>query len=278
MMLSLGATVTVLLVTAKPTFEAVLKKFPTATLPFTIKDCPELTAKSASKLTIADAEALGFLNDESELLRPLRAWKRKPAGEEKKTLWPIARIERPSNQQLLLLRYDDETPMMQGKETFLLSYGANGELLGGLTFHQEFSGEAGETTNLSTVDQMGVISRLVTVKRPMHEEGLPEELVVTSEHRAKLTAKGTLEVAETSFSTRSGAYLDLQTKEELRIFGKSIFYRGNESKPFQALEGDGKSVRFKGSPAVYVLTWNDVKSAISCQNPKGEVQLFTRQW
>ena len=27
-----------------------------------------------------------------------------------------------------------------------------------------------------------------------------------------------------------------------------------------------------------LLTWDDLKRAISCQNAKGEVQLFTGQW
>ena len=281
-MLALGTAVVVMLVSAKPTFEDVLKKFPLATLPFTLKDCPELTAKTSAKLTAPDAEALGFLDDESDLLRTLRTWKQKPQSGEKKALWPIARVQRPSH-QVLLVRYDDETPMAQSRETFLLSYDGAGQLLGGLTFHLEFSSEAGAATNVSTVDRLGVITRMATAKTPMHEAGLPEELVVTSEHRAKLTSKGTLEVMKASYSTKSGAFVDLQSKEELRIFGQglngqSVFYRGNDSKPFQALEGDGKTVRFQASPSPYVLTWDDLKSAISCQNAKGEVQLFTRQW
>ena len=61
-----------------------------------------------------------------------------------------------------------------------------GELLGGTTFHVSSSSEAGGETNVSTLDQAGVISRLIKFKYPMMEAGLPEELVVTSEQRAKL--------------------------------------------------------------------------------------------
>jgi hypothetical protein len=262
-----------LAVGAKPTFQDVLKKFPLATLPLTIKGPVE----QKTKLTAADADALGFLKDDSALLTSLRSWKKKPDQDEKKALWPIGQIQR-TGHQLLLVRYDDDLPMMSAKETFLLSYNDKGELLGGVTFHVESSGEGGGATNLSTVDQAGVISRLIKTTIPMMEEGLPPELVVASEQRGKITSTGTLEVMAPTWSTRTGSYIDRKSKEELRVFDKRVFYRASDSKPFQELEGDGSTMRFKGSPKPYLLTWNDRRSAISCQNPGGEVQLFTREW
>jgi hypothetical protein len=258
---------------AKPTFQDVLKKFPASTLPITIKDLE----KRATKLTSAEADALGFLKDDSPQLATLRAWKKKPSEGEKKWLAPISSVQR-NGHRLLLLRSDREFPMGSSHETFLLSYSDTGELLGGLAFHLELSTEAGGATNTSTLDQAGVISRLIKATTPMHEEGLPEELVVTSEQRAKLTSTGTLEVMAPAWSTRTGAYLDRKSREELRVFDKRVFYRANDTKPFQELEGDGNTVRFKGSPKPYVLTWNDRRSAISCQNPDGKVQLFDREW
>ncbi|MDP1823149.1 MAG: hypothetical protein Q8L48_07905 [Archangium sp.] len=258
---------------ARPTFQDVLKKFPASTLPITIKDLE----KTSTKLNAADADALGFLKDASPQLSSLRAWKKKPGEGEKKSLAPIAAIQR-TGYRLLLLRVDSEFPMGSGSETFLLSYSEQGALLGGLTFHLEFSTEAGGATNTSTLDQAGVISRLIKTSTPMHEAGLPEELVVTSEQRAKLTSAGSFEVMAPAWSTRTGAFLDHKSKEELRVFDKRVFYRGNDTKPFQELEGDGNTVRFKGSPRPYVLTWNDRRSAISCQNPDGKVQLFDREW
>lgn len=258
---------------AKPTFQDVLKKFPVTTLPLTLKDA----AEQKTKLTAADVDALGFLQDSSPQLAALRAWKKKPDQGQKKALRPIASVQR-TGYQLLLLRYDDELPMRSGKETFLLSYSARGELRGGLTFHQELSSEAGGATELSTLDQAGVISRLIKVTMPMHEEGLPEELVVTSEQRAKLTSTGALEVMAPAWSTRTGSFIDRKSKEELRVFAKRVFYRANDTRPFQELEGDGNTMRFKGSPQPWVLTWDDRRSAISCQNPDGSVQLFTREW
>ena len=258
---------------AKPTFQDVLKKFPITTLPLTIKDSAELK----TRLTAAEADALNFLKDTSPQLSNLRSWKKKPDPEETKTLFPIASIQR-TGYQLLVLRYDHDLPMMSGKETFLLSYSDKGELRGGLTFHLEFSSEAGGATELSTLDQAGVISRLIKVTTPMMEEGLPPELVVTSEQRAKLTSTGSLEVMAPAWSTRTGSFIDRKSKEELRVFTKRVFYRANDSKPFQELEGDGNTMRFKNSPKPYVLTWDDRRSAISCQNPDGTVQLFTREW
>jgi hypothetical protein len=259
---------------AKPTFQDVLKKFPDATMPLTIKTPGE----QKTKLTAADVDALGFLKDDSALLASLRSWKKKADKGETKALLPIGRIVR-TGHQLLLIRYDDDLPMMSAKETFLLSYNDKNELLGWVAFHRESSSEAGGATNLSTLDQAGMISRMIKATTPMMEEGLPPELVVTSEQRARVTATGALEVMAPAWSTRTGAYIDRKTKEELRVFDKRVFYRGNDSKPFQELEGDGNTVRFKDSPSKpYVLTWNDRRSAISCQNPGGDVQLFTREW
>lgn len=257
---------------ARPTFQDVLKKFPGSTLPFTVKD----SSAVKEKLTSADADTLGFLKDSSPQLATLRGWKRKDA-EVTKALRPIAIVQR-TGYQLVFLRYDAEFQRGASSETFLLSYSDKGELLGGLTFHLAFAGEAGAATNTSTLDQAGVISRLIRASTPMHEEGLPEELVVTSEQRAKLTSTGTFEVMAPAWSTRTGAYLDHKSKEELRVFDKRVFYRGNDTRPFQELEGDGNTVRFKGSPKPWILTWNDRRSAISCQNPDGNVQLFERVW
>ena len=258
---------------AKPTFLDVLKKFPIVTLPITIKEASDPKVK----LTPADVTALGFLKDNSTGLSDLRRWKEKPSQDGKKSLCPIAAIAR-TGYQVLLVQYDADEPMMSTHQTFLLAYSEKGELLGGTAFHVSSSSEAGGETNVSTLDQAGVISRLIKFKYPMMEEGLPEELVVTSEQRAKLTAAGTLEVMAPAYSTRTGSYIDRKSKEELRVFDKRVFYRANESKPFQELQGDGNTMRFKGSPSPYILTWNERRSAISCQNPDGAVQLFTREW
>ena len=260
-------------VTAKPTFQDVLKKFPATTLPLTIKTAAELK----TRLTSADADALGFLKDTSTQLGGLREWKKKPQEGQTRALWPIARVQR-TGYQLLFIRYDDDQQLSSSKETFLLSYNDKSELQAGLIFHLEVASEAGASTDVSTLDQAGVISRLSKWKYPMQEEGLPEELVVTSEQRAKLTSTGALEVMSAAWSTRTGSYIDRKSKEELRVFDKRVFYRANDSKPFQELEGDGSTVRFKGSPKPYLLTWNDRRSAISCENPGGAVQLFEREW
>ena len=257
----------------KPTFDEVLKKFPVSTLPLTIK---EATAQKI-KLTAADLEALGVLKDTSTSLADLRAAKT-PAGlDETKALWAIATIQR-TGYRLVLIRSDFEQQMANGKQTFLLSFDDKNTLLGGLSFHAEHESEAGSQTNLSTLDRAGVISRLIKTTTPMQEEGLPEELKITSEQRAKLTSTGALEVMPAAFSTRSGSYLDRKSKEVLRVFDKRVFYRANGAKPFQELEGDGNTVRFKGSPKPYILTWNDRRSDISAQNPDGTVQLFTREY
>ncbi len=262
---------------AKPTFQDVHKKFPAATLPITIKAADELKIE----LNAADANALGFLKDTSPGLSALRDCKKKGDKELEKeftrALWAVATVQR-TGHELLLLRCDFTGPMMSTRETFLLAYNDKGELLGGITFNLLISGEGGEASEVSTLDQAGVVSRLTKWKYPMMEEGLPEELKVTSEQRAKLTSRGAIEVMPAAWSTRSGSYIDRKSKEELRVFDKRVFYRANDTKPFQELEGDGNTMRFKGSPKPYLLTWNDRRSAISCENPDGAVQLFDREW
>ncbi len=263
---------------AKPTLRDVMKKFPAQTLPITIK---ELTDPSV-KLTAAEVEPLGFLQDTSESLSGLRDWKKKSAPDVKKVLWPIAAIQR-TNYQVLLLRYDEVGKASSTRSTYLLVYGDAG-LRGGMLFHVAESGEAIET-NVSTLDQAGVVSRLITAKHPLREpvsapDGgvVPTEFVVTAEQRAKLTSTGVLEVMPRAWSRRNGLYVDRKSNEEFLALDKRVFYRAEKSKPSEELEGDGNTMRLKGSTKSWVLTWNDRRSEISVQNPEGLVQVFTREW
>lgn len=264
---------------AKPTFQDVLKKFPTQTLPITIK---ELTDQKV-KLTATDAEPLGFLQDTSESLSGLREWKKKPAADVKKALWPIAAIQR-TKYQVLFVRYDEVAKASSTRSTYLLVYDDTG-LRGGMLFHLARSGEATET-DVSTLDQAGVVSRLITAKHPLPQLPLavpdagvaPTELLVTAEQRAKLTSTGTLEVMARAWSRRNGLYVDAKSKEELLAMDRRVFYRADKTKPVQELEGDGNTMRIKGSDKPYILTWNDRRSEISVQNPEGLVQHFDRAW
>lgn len=247
---------------ARPAFQDVVKKFPVATLPITIKD----PAEHKVKLTAAEAGALGFLQDTSEALSGLRAWKEKGG---KKQLWPVAAIRR-SKSLVLLLQYDADT----NRQTWLLTYDDQGTLLGGMLFHMS---NAGSESDVSTLDQAGVMSRLITSKHQLEDPALAEVMVL-AEQRAKLTSTGALEVTSRAWSRRSGRFIDRKTKEEFLVADKRVFYRPDDAKPLQELEGDGNTVRLKGSENAWQLTWNDRRSDISCQNPRGEVQLFTREW
>lgn len=240
-------------------FESLVKKFPAASLPFTI----DKTAQTKTKLSPADVETLGFMKDGSSSLSSLREWK---SG--KKSLWPTASIQR-GDSVVLALRCDQG----ERKETYLLSYSKAGQLQGGLLFHlEEPSG-----SNISSLNQAGVISRVTKNTWPMHDDGLPPEMVVTAEHRAKLTSTGSLEAMPPSYWTRSGIFVDHASKEELRVFTKRVFYRPRKGEPFQEMEGDGNTMRTKSSPNPYIFTWDDRRSAISCQNPAGKVQVFVRE-
>lgn len=258
----------------KPTFQGVLSKFPPATLPFTLKEPAE--QKKKKKLTVAEAGALGIYKDTSAPLADLRDSKVPPLPGDTKTLWPIARFER-KGYQVLLLGYDHNDGMGGDQQTFLLTYDGSGALLGGVLFHKMSWGGDGGESNVSTLDQAGVVSRLITASYGIYGNGVPEQLVVLAEARAKLTSTGAVEVMPRAWKNRRGRYIDRKTHEEL-IVDNGVAYRADASKPMQQLEGDGNTVRFKGSPKPYLLTWNDRRSAISAQNPSGAVQVFTREW
>lgn len=81
-----------------------------------------------------------------------------------------------------------------------------------------------------------------------------------------------------AWSTRTGSFIDRKSNEQLYVVEKRVFYRANAKGDFQELAGDGTSVRFKSSPKPHVLTWNELRSELSCQNPDGTVQLFTRDF
>jgi hypothetical protein len=259
-------------VAAKPTFQSALQKFPPAILPITIKERTEQKAK----LTLAEAEALGIFRDASPQLAFLREAKLKSAANEKRVLRPLALIPR-TGYQLLLLAHDFEGGLFVDRRVFLLSYDEKGVLLGGVLFHRDSGSSEGSESNVSTLDQIGVVSRLITEKHAISGNGMDEPLIVVAEDRAKLTSSGAFEVMPRAWKNRKGRYIDRKTNEEL-IVDKGVLYRANKDQPLQQLEGEGNTFRFKGAAKPYVFTWNDRRSDISCENPDGAVQVFSREW
>ncbi len=258
---------------ANPSFQDVAKKFKPAPLPLSSKD----VAVPKTGLTPEEISALGFMKSTSPQLAQLRKWKATPDQDETLTVWPVASIARPGL-TLLLVRFDQEMPMSSDAALFLLSYGPQGALIDGVGFAGTMSSEAGGAEDVGRLTADGALTRSGTLSVPMMEEGLPEKLVITSEHPVKLTASGKFEVAEERFTTRDGAFIDRKSKEELRIFGEKAFYRGNDTKPFQALTREGDAVRFKKGGKPYGLTWDARNALINCKNPDGSVQVFTREW
>lgn len=258
---------------AKVDFAAVLKKFPPVSLPFVINTLGE----PGAKLSRDELDALGVFKTNAALLEPLQAYRQKLKKGQTRAMYPVAAIVRGA-QRVLALRFDELSKDHERRQTFLLSYDEQGALLGGLPFHVVEKGALLSETDVSNLNFIGVASRVRHVTRPLKDAGLPTELLVHCEQRAKVTSTGALEVMAPSYLTRSGAYVDPATKEELRVFDTKVFHRAGEQAPFVELEGDGKVVRFKGAEKPYLLTWDDRRSAISAQTPAGTVQVFTRVW
>lgn len=248
-----------------------LKKFPPMKLPV------HLTAKQTVSvaLTQKDVDALGFLKLEGapkELLR----WS--PVVEEGETQNLVATgAAKAGATTLLLVRHDLVFPMGAFSRTFVLVV-AGEKLVSATLLHVSENGEAGDTSSDATLNADGSITRSVKSVIPAFAEGLPETMEVTFSESQKLRADGTWEPLVSNATTQSGKYVDAKSKEELWVFGAQVFYRGTESKPFQQLEFDGKGVRFKGQKSTYALVWDSSKRAITCTDPKGKPQTFTREW
>lgn len=247
-----------------------LKKFPPLTLPVHLT-----SAQAGSKvLTQRDVDALGFLKLEGAP-KALLAWS--PTVEEGETQNLVATgAAKAGPRTLLLVRHDLVFPMGSFSRTFVLVVGE--KLVSATVLHTTENGEAGDTTSDATLNADGSITRSVRSVIPAFGEGLPETMELTFSESQKLRADGTWEPLVSTATTQSGKYVDAKSKEELWVFSAQVFYRGNETKPFQQLEFDGKGVRFKGQKATYALTWDASKRAITCTDPKGKPQTFTREW
>jgi hypothetical protein len=258
---------------AKPPSAAeVGTRFKPATLPFTSDAAP------APRVELQGDEvvALGFSKSTSPELELLRQWKPEPSDDRSMSLWPLARIERPGV-TALVVRLNEEGPAGESMTTFVLTY-AKGVFIDGARLDQRLSGEGGGEVLTGTLGADGTVLRRRLLTPVMQEEGLPERLVVTSEQTLTLASNGTFTRGPERFTTKSGAFIDRSTKEELRVFDQVVFYRGNETKPFQRLLSDQDTVRFKAGGKPYTLTWDERKASISCRNPDGTRQTFTREW
>lgn len=258
-----------LVLAAAPSFSDVAKKFKPLALPLSSKALGEVPK---SPLTAADVKVLALKEHAGGELAELVRW----MGP-KLRAFPVASIAR-GEQVVLVVAVSSTADALQGTQHYLVSYGSKGEFLDGVRFSTTLSSEAGAVEEVSTLNAEGGLGRRSTSKIPMMEEGLPQELVVVSDQVGKLTAKGTFELGAPEFRSRDGAFVDASTKEELRVFGDDVFYRANESKPFQKLFREGDAVRFKADGKVYALSWDERRKSLSCLNPDGSVQKFARVW
>ncbi|MFT3711080.1 MAG: hypothetical protein QM817_25920 [Archangium sp.] len=263
-------------VAAAPNFASVAKKFPPLTLPLDSKAlvAPKTTL-SAAELKVLALEKHGG-GELAELLR----WAEPPEKElgAKNALRAIGSVQR-GDTMLLVISVEYEGPAVASLfQTYLVAYSSKGEFLDALRFSTTMSSEAAAVEERSTFNAEGGLGRRATTHVPMMEEGLPEQLTVVSDQVGKLTSKGTFELAVLDFRTRDGAFVEEKTKEELRVFGDEVYYRANESKPFQKLFREGDTVRFKQYGQTYSLSWDQRRANLKCINPDGSVQTFARKW
>lgn len=262
---------------AAPNFTTVAKKFPPLTLPL---DSKSLVAPKTT-LSAADLKVLALAQHGGGELAELLRWAEPPEMDlgARNALRPIGSVTR-GDTTLLIVSVEYEGPAVAVLfETYLVSYSSKGEFLDALRFSTTMSSEAAAVEERSTLTAEGGLGRRTTTHVPMMEEGLPEQLTVVTDQVGKLTARGTFELGALDYRTRDGAFLDEKTKEELRVFGEEVYYRANESKPFQKLfRGDGDTVRFKQYGQSYALSWDSRRASLKCINPDQSVQSFSRKW
>lgn len=261
--MTLSAVALSMVVAGAPAFSDVVKKFQPATLPLSSK---AFAALPKVTLSAADLKCLAIKEHARGELAELTRW----MGP-KQRAFPVASVTRGEQVVLVVAASSNE-----GTQHFLLTYGAKGEFLDGVRFSSSVTSESGGVEEVSTLNAEGGLGRRATAKTPMHEDGLPGELVVVSEQVGKLTSKGTFELGAPEFRSRDGVFLDAATKEELRVFGEQIFYRASATEPFRRLAREGDSVRFKPEGKVYLLSWDERRKSLSCLNPDGSVQQFAR--
>lgn len=258
---------------APATWESVKAHFPPITLPLTSKSLPA----DGPALTPKEVLALGVKKSTSVELETLRHYTTTPEPGEKHQIVPLGSLVRDSG-VVLVLRYDVSFGVGNASYVVLLSMDPKGVLLDGYQFCAAVETEAGLQQDVSTFTAAGTLGRRKVITIPMHEEGLPETVVIVAEDSARLTRNGTFEATPEAFATRDGAFVDPKTHEELRAVGPDIFYRANETKPFQKLEREGDTVRFKPGGKSYQLSWDEARKVLSCLNPDGSLQRFPRTW
>lgn len=259
-------------VAAKPSFTELVKRLPSLTLPLDSKRLGE-----GVELSVDEIPALGVIGRPEKSLGPLRLWEPEPEGGTVERVHAVGAIRR-GDVVVLVVRHSTVFEMGTYAAVYLFTYTAKGALIDGLELGVDANSEAGAERTDGTLAADGTVARRTDRKIPMMEEGLPEQLVVTSELKAQLRSSGKFQASPETFVSKDGAFIDRTSKEELRVFGDAVFYRGNEKKPFQKLLREGDTVRFKAGGKPYGLSWDDARGVVTCKNPDGTKQTFTREW
>lgn len=188
---------------------------------------------------------------------------------------------------LLVVGVELEASMYHPSDTWLLSWSPDGKLLGALLLAQHVPSEAGSSLLSGTLEEDGTIAGTFVQFFVTGEKEMPEYLEVDSTWPARLLDSGRFEESPATWLGPAGHFVDRASHEELQLFAGQptrAFYRASAAKPWQALvvPADAKrpsfAVRFAGAPKEkYVLTWDERGTALTCQNPGGKKQTFTRE-
>ena len=187
---------------------------------------------------------------------------------------------------LLVVGVEVEAGVYRTSDTWLLTYSTAGRFTAALLVAQHAEGGAGSWSLSGSLEDSGAIARTFVQSLVTGNKAMPERLQVESRWPARLLESGRFEESEPSWIGPAGHFIDRASHEELQIFAgrpPRVFYRGNERKPGQELVvpadagTPGLVVQFAGSPGQYALSWDERGTAITCLNPDGRKQTFTRE-
>lgn len=187
---------------------------------------------------------------------------------------------------LLVVGVELEAGDYRTSDTWLMTWSPEGRFLGALLVAQHAQSNAGTWQLSGSLEDGGAIARTYVQSFVTGLKQMPELLQVESRWPARLLESGRFEEADPSWTGPAGHFIDRTSHEELEIFAgrpPRVFYRGNDRKPGQELavssEGPGPSLvaQFAGLPQKYVLSWDERGATITCLNPDGRKQTFTRE-
>ncbi len=189
--------------------------------------------------------------------------------------------------ELLAVLLTETFPAGGSAEVWLLVY-RKGVLLDAALLAARGESEAGTLADEVTFRAPGRFEGKRRQLVPLHDVQGVEQLELHSTRGGELDpASGQVRMRAEDFEERAGRYVDGKSGEVLLVLdpperGPRVLYQGNATRARQELaveeKGGTLNVRFGRGPGTYRLVFDDQQASLTCENPDGTRQRFTRAW